>query len=132
MSDPTDSVVLRTEGGPRALPLLRVVVSGVASCQNVSMEQLDDLQMAMETLVAEEPEDGGELSLEVHPGARGLSLRLGGLTSRRVKAALTAAGPDIQPGYLLYVQTLLGSLVDEFRVVEEADDRFAVQMEKWA
>ena len=88
-----ESVVLRAGKGPDALPLLRVVISGLASRQNLLMEQVDDVQLAVETLVAEEPGTTGEFVLQVWPEDGGLVLLLDGLTSERVRTALTATGP---------------------------------------
>ena len=76
--DSRESVVLRTQRGARALPLLRVVTSRLASRQNLLMEQIDDVQLALETLLAEEPEGEGELVLEIWPGERSVTLRLDG------------------------------------------------------
>ncbi len=133
VSGPRESVILRTARGTSALPLLRVVISGLASQQNLLMEQIDDVQFALETLLAEEPSVEGELILEVWPGGDGLSLCLGGLKNASVQAALVAAEP-FQPceDCLLDVRILLESLVDTFSVAETADGGFAVQMDKWA
>jgi len=133
VSDSRESVILRTERGTSALPLLRVVISGLASRQDLLMEQLDDVQLAVETLLAEEPEGEGELVLEVWPGGSGLALRLDGLMNESVKAALVAAEPFKPCGdCLLDVRMLLESLVDSFSVVDNAGGGFAVQMDKRA
>jgi hypothetical protein len=131
--DSRESVVLRTERGAPALPLLRVVISGLASSQNLLLEQLDDVQLAVETLLAEEPESVGELVLEVWPGGSGLTMCLDGLMNESVKAALVASEP-FEPceDCLLDVRLLLESLVDTFSVVEKSEGCFAVQMDKWA
>jgi hypothetical protein len=133
VSDSRESVVLRTERGTSALPLLCVVISGLASSQNLLLEQLDDVQLAVETLLAEEPEGVGELVLEVWPGRNGLTLCLDGLVNQSVKAALVAS-ETFQPceDCLLDVRLLLESLVDTFSVVEKAEGCFAVRMDKWA
>jgi hypothetical protein len=133
LSEPKESVVLRTERGASALPLLRVVISSLASRQNLLMEQLDDVQLAVETLLAEEPGGEGELILEVWSGGSGLSLCLDGLHNESVRAALLAGQP-FQPceDCLLDVRLLLDSLVDEFTVIDKGQGRFAVQMDKRA
>ena len=133
MSQSKESVVLRTERGASALPLLRVVISSLASRQDLLMEQLDDVQLAVETLLADEPEGEGELVLEVWSGGNGLSLCVDGLHNASVRAALLAAQP-FQPceDCLLDVRLLLDSLVDAFSVIDRDEGRFAVQMDKWA
>ena len=133
MTDRKETIVLRTERGASALPLLRVVVSSVASRRNLMMDQIDDLQLAIEALLAEEPEDGGELVLEIWPDGDGLSIRLDGLVNENVKAALLAAAP-LQPreGWFLDVRVMLESLVDAFSVLENAEGSFAVHLAKQA
>lgn len=131
--DSMESVVLRTQRGSRALPLLRVVTSRLASRQNLLMEQLDDVQLALETLLAEEPEGEGELVLEIWPGERSVTLRLDGLVNASVKAALLAAEPfEPSEDCLLDVRMLLEFLVDSFSVVTTSEGCFGVQMEKRA
>lgn len=132
MSGSPDIVVLRTDKGTPSLPLLRVVIGGVASQQDLLVDQLDDVQLAVETLVAEESPDSGELVLEIAAGGSGLSLTLDGLSNQSVKQALVAPGP-FRPSEdcPLDVRMLLESLVDVFKVLERAEGRFAIQLEKW-
>lgn len=69
MSETADIVVLRIPRGAKALSVMRVVISGFASRHDMPLDKLDDLQLAIETLLAEEPSVGNELVLEV--SARG-------------------------------------------------------------
>jgi hypothetical protein len=133
VDDSRESVVLRTERGMRALPLLRVVIGGLASRQDLLLEQVDDVQLAVESLLAEEPQGEGEIVLQVWCEDSGLSLRLDGLVNVSVKTALQATSP-FEPceDCLLDVRVLLESLVDTFAVVETPEGHFAVQMDKWA
>ena len=112
---------------------MRVIMGGVASRHDVSLEKLDDVQLAVETLLAEEPEAGCEFALSVSVDAQRLSVRLEGLTNVVLKAALVATDP-FQPcaGCLLDVRLLLDSLVDAYRVLEGASGQFGVEMEKRA
>lgn len=131
--DSRESVVLRTRKGARALSLLRVVISGTASRQNLLMEQLDDIELAVETLLAEEPQTGGDLVLEVWSTGNGLALSLGGLVNSGVKAALLAPG-SFTPSErcLLDVRMLIEPLVDRYSVSEGPQGTFSVEMEKRA
>lgn len=133
MSASSDIVVLRVARGGPALSVMRVVMGGVASRHDVSLEKLDDLQLAVEALLAEESEAGCEFALSVSVDARRLSIRLEGLTNTVLKAALMATDP-FQPsaGCLLDVRLLLDSLVDVYRVLEGVSDQFGVEMEKRA
>lgn len=127
-----ESVVLRTERGMAALPLLRVVIGGIASRQNLNVEQLDDAQLAIETLLAEEPDTEGSLVLEVWCESKGLEFCLGGLVNPRVRCALAAESSRQSGEWLLDVRVLLESLVDHFSVEDGAGGTFAVRMSKWA
>lgn len=126
MSDLQDIVVLRTPRGARALPVMRVVMSGVASRLAIPLDRLDDLQLAVETLLVEEPAEGCELVLEIVAGQEGLRVRLDGLVNQRVRAALVAADP-FEPclGCLLDVRLILDPLIDRFEVVD-AEASFGV------
>jgi len=131
-SKSADSVVLRTAKGVQALPLLRVLISGMASRQNLSVEQLDDLQLAVESLLAQEAADGSYVSLEVTRRQDGLGLCLDGLANENVRRALLEPPPPEEgQAFSLDIRTLLESLTDGFTVVEGSNG-YAVQMEKRA
>lgn len=131
VSDSPDIVVLRTARGGRSLPVMRVVIGGVASRRDLPFDQLDDTQLAVETLLAEESLEGGELVLTVSGSGGAFMVRLDGLHNQSVKAALLAT-ELFRPcaGCLLDVRMLLDSLVDGYRVQETAAGSFAVEMEK--
>ena len=54
-SDSSDIVVLRAPRGKGTLPVMRVVIGGVASRHALSVDRLDDVELAVETLFREEP-----------------------------------------------------------------------------
>jgi anti-sigma regulatory factor (Ser/Thr protein kinase) len=133
VTDSTDIAVLRTPTGSRALPLLRVFISGFACRHDLSVDRIDDVQLAVETLVAEEPEGEGTVALEICPSGEGLMLRLEGLGNKNVRAALTAGDRSkVGESAMLDVRLLLESLVDTFQVADRANGRFAVEMCKRA
>ena len=113
------------------MSVMRVVVGWVASCHDLPLDRLDDIQLAVETLLAEEVDRGGEFSLAVWMGAGALNLRLDGLQNQAVKAALVTRDA-FQPceGCRLDVRLFLGALVDGYRVLESHTDSFAVDMQK--
>jgi hypothetical protein len=112
---------------------MRVVIGGMASRHNLPLDRLDDIQLAVETLLAEESPYGSELVLELAVSAPGFHISLGGLENQSVKAALLATDPyRPREGCLLDVRLLLDSLVDGYRVVDTTAGSFVVEMEKWA
>jgi len=131
VSDRGDIVTLRIPRSSRELPVMRVVMGGMASRLDVPLDRLDDVELAVETLLAEEPVDGHELLLELAAVEGGLDVRLYGLLNRRVRAALVATDP-FEPceGCLLDVRVMLESLVDAFSVVESSGGSYGVLMEK--
>ncbi|MBN1321886.1 MAG: hypothetical protein JXA87_13735 [Thermoleophilia bacterium] len=133
MSASSDIVELRVARGGPALPVMRVVMGGMASRHDVPLEKLDDVQLAVETLLREESDAGGDLALCVSVQAGSFVIRLEGLTNPSLKAALLASEP-FQPceGCLLDVRLFLDSLVDSYAVVEGSSGRFTVEMKKRA
>jgi hypothetical protein len=133
VSGPSDIAVLRTVRDSSALPVLRILISGYASRHNLPLDRLDDLELAVETLLAEERQGEGELVLEIGAVSGGLRLRLDGLLNQNLKNALLTT-EQFQPrsGCLLDVRLLLDSLLDEYRILDADAFPFAVVMEKRA
>lgn len=133
MSEPSNIVVLSLPRGRHALPVMRVLLSGVASRHKLSLDRLDDLQLAVETLLAEEPPTGADLGLRVRVEGDRLVVRLSGLVNQPVRDALTTSGPfQPQSGCLLDVRLFVSSLVDGYRVLEDEAGSYSVEMEKRA
>jgi hypothetical protein len=131
VSGPSDIAVLRVARGPVALPVLRILVSGFASRHELPVDRLDDLELAVESVLADEPREEGELVLEIAAVDGGLRLRLDGLLNQDLKAALLATDP-FQPrhGCLLDMRLLLDSLLDGHRILDADAHPFAIEMEK--
>ena len=112
---------------------MRVVIGGMASRRALSVDRLDDLQLAVETLFREEPAEGGDLSLTVACVGDTFSVTLAELRSDLVRRTLSGeAALDADkfgaPGIL---RLIMDSLVDEYRTVEGATaSSFAVEMDK--
>lgn len=110
---------------------MRVVMGGVASRHALPVDLLDDVQLAVETLLAEEPAVGDDFELRVTSVAGSFRVRLAGLRNPGTREALSPeCAPGLCVGCLLDVRLLLESLVDGFSVEERAGDSFAVEMEK--
>jgi hypothetical protein len=112
---------------------MRVVIGGMASRHALSVDRLDDLQLAVETLFREEPPEGGDLVLTVAYVGETFKVTLAGLRSELVLRALsggTAVEPDEfgVPGIL---RMIMDSLVDGYRTAEGATtSSFAVELDK--
>lgn len=112
---------------------MRVVLGGMASRHALSVDRLDDLQLAVETLFREEPSEGGELTLTVARIDETLKVTLAGLCSPLVRRTLSGPpAPDAEkfaaPGIL---RMIMDSLLDEYTTAEGATaESFAVEMKK--
>lgn len=129
---PEDSVILRLPTpGAEWLPLIRVVVDGVAMRKNLPLDDLDDLHLAIESLLVEETAAGGAWTVEVRGEKGNFCVVLGGLTNLAVKTLLEG-GASFRPGCgcSLDLSLLLGSLVDGYQVRDEPSGCFAVELTK--
>ena len=131
VSGASDIIVLRIPKGPDALPVVRVVISGAASRYGISLDRLDDLQLAVETLLADEVEEPDDLALTLSRAGDVTTVRLEGLRNGSIRSALVNTGP-FEPceGCPLDVRMLLSSLVDRYEVLEAAAGSFAIEMRK--
>jgi hypothetical protein len=136
LAEPTeksDVVVLGIPRGGGSLPVVRVVIGGVASRYALPVDSLDDLQLAVETLLREESPRGGDVTLDLWVDGAAFMVVLAGLTSPAVQRALSC-GPGVQgdaSGAENVLRMIMDALVDDYGIVEEATaGSFAVQMEK--
>ena len=132
-SHKSDTVVLRAPRGRSSLPLLRVVLGGMASRHALSIDRLDDLQLAVETLFREEPSAGEDLTLTVTREDETLRITLAGLCSPLVRRTLSGPPESEEekfaaPGIL---RMIMDHLVDDYRTAQGASAAsFAVEMGK--
>jgi hypothetical protein len=98
-------------------PVFRLVLGGVADRLDLGFEDLDDIQLAVERLLAEAgSQDSVRLAFDILP--EGLRTRIGPLRERTIADALQ--GPEPRPGELT-LRRILETVVDSFGV-EVADD----------
>jgi hypothetical protein len=113
---------------------MRVVIGGVASRHALSVECLDDLQLAVETLLREEPLEGEDLNMVVRVVDESIKVTLGELKSRLVRRTLIADPGERErvdsDGRSDIVRMLMDSLVDACRATEAAGGCFSVELEK--
>ena len=121
-----DRIHLVTPAGRAWEPVIRLVLGGIAERLQLGFDELDDLQLAVERLLAEAGSQEGPVSLSFEIGERGVRTRVGGLRERAVADALQ--GP--QPSGELTLRRILETVVDSFGIEEAADGKLLVRLEK--
>jgi hypothetical protein len=107
-----ETISLTLPADPRYATVARIVVGGLAARLNLSYEALDDLQLAVETLLGEEQILGGDqvtMDLDVEEGTLGIVI--GPIDTEVARSALDSGGP-------LSLRVVLAAVVDE-TVVDE-------------
>jgi 2-keto-3-deoxy-6-phosphogluconate aldolase len=106
--------------------VVRLIIGGIAERVDFAFEEIDDLQLAVERLLAEAGTIGSvQLSFEV--GSNGIRTRVGPLSEHKVAEALRDG--DAMPGELT-LRRILQTVVDSFGVDEADDGRIVVRLEK--
>jgi anti-sigma regulatory factor (Ser/Thr protein kinase) len=106
--------------------VVRLIVGGIAEQANFGFEAMDDLQLAIERLLAETGGDGRvRISFELGDGV--VRTRIGPLREGRLSAALQE--PDSNPGTLSLAR-ILSAVVDSFGVEPAVDGQIVVRLEK--
>lgn len=106
--------------------VVRLIVSGIAEQANFGFEAMDDLQLAIERLLAE---TGGEgrvrISFDLGDGS--VRTRIGPLREGRLATALQQSDGDAGT---LSLGRILSAVVDSFGVEPAADGQIVVRLEK--
>jgi anti-sigma regulatory factor (Ser/Thr protein kinase) len=106
--------------------VVRLIVGGIAERVDFAFEEIDDLQLAVERLLAEAGNTGTVcLSFEVGDGR--IRTRIGPLSETKVAEALRDG--EFVPGQLT-LRRILGTVVDSFGVERETDGGIVVRLEK--
>jgi hypothetical protein len=106
--------------------VVRLIIGGIAERVDFAFEEIDDLQLAVERLLAEAGQVGSvQLSFEV--GERSIRTRVGPLSEAAVADALRDG--DARPGHLT-LRRILGTVVDSFGVEDLGDGAIVVRLEK--
>lgn len=106
--------------------VVRLVVGGIAEQANFGFEAMDDLQLAIERLLAETGSDGRvKFSFELSEGA--VRTRIGPLREGNLSAALQEANGDTGT---LSLARILSAVVDSFGVEPASDGQIMVRLEK--
>ncbi|MEA2481297.1 MAG: hypothetical protein QOJ07_3219 [Thermoleophilaceae bacterium] len=122
----SDRIELTTPVGRPWDPVIRLVLGGIADRLDLGFEELDDLQLAVERLLAEAHfEDRVTLSFEILE--RSVRLSIGPLLTGAVADALQ--GPPARPGELT-LGRILQTVVDSYGVEKVEDGHMVVRLEK--
>ncbi len=106
--------------------VVRLIIGGIAERVDFAFEEIDDLQLAVERLLAEAGQEGSVcLSFEV--GRGGIRTRVGPLSANAVAEALRDG--DVPPGQLT-LRRILQTVVDSFGVEDLGDGAIVVRLEK--
>ena len=106
--------------------VVRLIIGGIAERVDFAFEEIDDLQLAVERLLAEAgPVGSVRMSFEVV--GDGIRTRVGPLREHRIAEAL--ADGDVPPGQLT-LKRILQTVVDSFGVEEADDGTVVVRLEK--
>jgi anti-sigma regulatory factor (Ser/Thr protein kinase) len=106
--------------------VVRLIIGGIAERVDFAFEEIDDLQLAVERLLAEAGTVGSvQLSFEV--GEDSIRTRVGPLSEHKVAEALRDG--EFAPGELT-LRRILQTVVDSFGVDEAEDGRIVVRLEK--
>ena len=107
-------------------PVIRLIIGGIAERVDFGFEEIDDLQLAVERLLAEaRSQETVQLSFEVGEGR--VRTRVGPLRERAIAEALRDGEPA--PGELT-LKRILDTVVDSFGVEDYADGDIVVRLEK--
>lgn len=106
--------------------VVRLIVGGISERASFGFEAMDDLQLAIERLLAEAGTDGRvRMSFDIAPG--GIRARIGPLRQQGLADALQ--DPDVAPGRLT-LGTVLATVVDSYGLEDAADGNIIVRLEK--
>jgi anti-sigma regulatory factor (Ser/Thr protein kinase) len=106
--------------------VVRLIVGGIAERVDFAFEEIDDLQLAVERLLAEAG-TAGSVCLSFEVGSRGIRTRIGPLSEAKVAEALQDG--DMVPGQLT-LRRILQTVVDSFGFDRVDDGGIVVRLEK--
>lgn len=121
-----EAIELTLPAGREWHAVARLVLGGVADRMNLSFEDLDDLQLAVERLLVEAASQD-TVTMRIDVVDHGVRVGVGPLVERTIADALQ--GPDAEPGELT-LRRILQTVVDSFGVEEAAEGGIVVRLQK--
>ena len=126
MSDRAERIDLEAPLSGDFQAVVRLIIGGIAERVDFAFEEIDDLQLAVERLLAETcTVDTVQLCFEVEE--RRVRTRVGPLSEQKVSEALQNG--ERPPGELT-LRRVLQTVVDSFAVDQAVDGRVTVLLEK--
>jgi hypothetical protein len=124
----TDIVKLDIGTSPSALPIVRMVVGGVGSRLELSLDDLEDVYLALEELFREAAAfgEGPRYTLTIEVGDASLTISTGPFRSQALRQRLTPAASS----NVIDLHMLLAHIVESLDVCTAGDDCFAVVFRK--
>jgi hypothetical protein len=131
VADTVESVVLSVPWGDSALSAMRAVTGWIASRNDLPLDELDDINLALETLVRGEHLEGAPLRLCVSVSDRSVRILLEGLQNQALRANLQATDAFAPSAdWPLDIRLFLSALLDDYKVVGCDGRTFGVDMRK--
>ena len=124
----TDRIALEAPLDSAVGAVIRLIVGGIAERAGFGFEDMDDLQLAIERLLAEAGLEG-RVALAFELGDDQICAHVGPLRAQRVSAALQDL--DESPGRLTLAR-ILATVVSSFGVEAVADGQVVGRLEKLA
>jgi hypothetical protein len=109
-------------------PVVRLIIGGIAERVDFAFEEIDDLQLAVERLLAEAG-SSGTVHLAFEVGDEAIRTRVGPLDERALTEALRD-GDGESPLTRLTLRRVLQTVVDSFGVENVGDDHIVVRLDK--
>jgi hypothetical protein len=106
--------------------VIRLIVGGIAEQASFGFEAMDDLQLAIERLLAETG-GAGQVRISFEVSDQSIRTRVGPLREQRLAEVLQA--PDGDTG-TLSLRRILSTVVDSFGVEQADDGQVVIRMEK--
>lgn len=126
MTEPNERIDLEAPLAGDFHAVVRLIIGGIAERVDFAFEEIDDLQLAVERLLAEAGQVGTvRLSFEV--GDTRIRTRVGPLSEAAVAEALRDG--DVPHGQLT-LRRILQTVVDSFGVEDAGDGAIVVRLEK--
>ena len=104
----------------------RLIVGGIAEQASFGFEAMDDLQLAIERLLAETA-GAGRVSISFEIGDGAVRTRIGPLREQRLAETLQDSNGH---SGVLTLRRVLSTVVDSFGVEESGDGEIVVRLEK--